>query len=248
MREKFVISILGLSKLEQILVLLFSDLHINEIGGEIPGRNIRNLFNINKDELFFLLEKLSKRRILKLSKECQQKNVYIKAGNKGYYIYNDNYNEWIPSSNSLFYTLCKLLKLKPTKLVYNNIIEKFYIKDKLFTKKEKVEYNRITPYEVYECFCNIYKKTFKHGYKSPNLNKDFKTVKNILFTFNFNNIKDRYVKEFLNWTFLVKARSNKSDFIIGFLPLYLKDYLKNNKVEKENQEYYKDEDGRLRRK
>jgi len=244
-KEILAITILGSEKNEQRLIGLLLELVQSERYGEIPGSNIRSILDLTKEHLFDLIERLVQRGIFKYLKEVPEKTVYIRGG-EGAYIFNSNYKEWAPTNDSLFYKLCKVYGLRFNNTSYNYIIESMDIrveKDKKSTPATK----GITPYEIYDMFCQQYHKCFNKEYSPLNQYKDFLTLKNIICEFSYSNIDDKYIKEFIDWCFRVKVKDFKQGFIIGFLPMCLKDYLGSNQVEKIRPGYIKDEDGRLRK-
>jgi len=242
MREFFAISILGLNQNEMLLTQLLLSSQ-----GEIPGKNLRILLNINKDQLFEILEKLVQRNIIGYSNNPSNETLtYIRAGEGGY-VLNRNYNMWIPEANSIFYKLCKLLDYRCNQQSYQTILNDFSINQNLPINIIKKEVNQITPYELFGLFCLLYKKVLGKEYKPLNNAKDLATLKSIIYEFSYKNIKDKYIKEFIDWVFRVKARSFKSDLIIGWLPLCLKDYLSSMPTEKDVPGFVRDEEGRLRK-
>lgn len=244
MKEILAVTILGLEKTEHVIVCLFLDCFYNNMIGEILGRNLRYLLGITKDKSFHMLEGLVQKNILKYTTTVNKNSIYIKGG-IGYYIFNSNYEEWIPTSNSLFYKLCKLKGLHFNNLSYNYIISRLDLRKALKKSVKDVD-KSLTPYELYGIFCKYYKNYFRKEYNPLNQYKDFSTIKKVICRCSYSGIKDSQIKEFVNWCFRVKAKGFKGNFIIGFLPLCLGDYLKLNIVEKINPRYKKDENGRLR--
>jgi len=245
MKELIAIQILGLNKQEQALTALLIDLDKSNKYGEIPGRNLRVLLDLSKDDLFHLLEKLTQKNILKYTHNIVENIIYVKGGDGGY-VYNNKWEEWTPVSDSLFYKLCKILKLRYNTLSYNYILNNLDIRNEFVAHQDDTS-TTITPYELYGLFCKEYKIVFDKDYKPLNQSRDFQTIKDIICKFNYNNIKDSYITEFIKWCFMVKVRSFKSNLIIGFLPLCLQDYLKDNTVEKINTGKVKDENGNWRK-
>ncbi len=242
-KELLPLILLGLDKTELTIVAFFMELILSKRYGECPGRNLRQCLDITKEQLFTTLERLVQRGILKCLRAVPAETVYIKGG-ETYYVFNGDYSKWIPSNDSTFYKLCKLMGLRYNNMSYNFIVETLDIRKPLTdeaTQKEK----SITPYEVYDLFCTHYKNTFGKEYRPLNQYRDFQTLKNIICKFSYENIKEMYLKEFINWSFLVKAKEFKGDFIIGMLPLCLKDYLAVNHVEKMHPGFVRDENGRL---
>jgi hypothetical protein len=248
MKTLLAVSILGLDKHELTITLLFTQLSIESKGGEVPGRNLRQLLDITKDDLFHILEKLLQKGVFKFSDMEDKSYPYICAGDKGYYIFNKDYKDWTPVADSLFYKLCKLLGYRYNSHSYNSILNELDLRQNLVETKDKVV-DRITPYEIYDYFMEKYKGYFGKEYSGLNQFKDLQTLKNIIYKFSYSNIGDSHIKEFVNWCFQIKAATFKgSNFIIGFLPMCLQDYLKTNIIEKIDPLYTKNEDGRLQRK
>ena len=248
MKSLLAVSILGLDKHEQTIVLLFLHYGTENKCGEIPGRNLRLLLDITKDDLFHILEKLLQKGVFKFSEEVD-KNIhqYIGAGDKGYYVFNNDCTSWTPIADSLFYKLCKILGYRYNSHSYNNILKELDMRQNLVESKEK-EIVRITPYEIYDYFLEKYKGYFGKEYAGLNQFKDLQTIKNVIYKFSYSNIGDSKIREFINWCFQVKASTFKGNFIIGFLPMCMSDYLKVVTIEKVNPEFIRDEDGRLRAK
>ena len=100
------LTISGLEKTELTVCTLFLDMIQNEQYGEVPGKNIRQLLDLTKDQLFTIVEKLVHRNIIRYLRMVPSEVVYLKAG-EGFYVFNKKYETWIPSENSLFYKICK---------------------------------------------------------------------------------------------------------------------------------------------
>jgi hypothetical protein len=244
-KEILAITILGWEKNEQKLIGVLLDLvHSNEFG-EIPGSNIRLITDLTKEQLFDLIERLVQRNVFKYMSSVPINTVYI-VGGEGSYVFNSNYREWLPTNDSPFYKLCKIYGLRFNNASYNYLLDNMDLRIAIEKKSSQVD-KGITPYEIYDLFCQLYHKHFNAEYSPLNQYKDFLTLKNIICKFSYENIEDRYVKEFINWCFMVKIRDFKQGFIIGFLPMCLKDYLGSNVVEKIKPGYTKDFDGRLRK-
>ena len=244
MRELFALTILGLEKTEYTVATIFLDAKYANRKGEIPGRNFRYLLDITKDKLFQILESLLQKNILKYSTTINENVIYIQGG-KCYYVFNSNYNEWIPTENSLFYKLCKLKGLRFNTRSYNKIISELDFREAIKSENKEVD-KGITPYEVYDLFCKLYKQYFGKEYVPLNQYRDFSTTKKIICKCSFKGISDSQIKSFIDWCFKVKAKTFSGNFIIGFLPLCLSDYLKANVVEQIDARFKKDENGHLR--
>lgn len=236
--------LIGLSPKEQSIVLLLFHLAQNSFWGEVPGRNFRTLLELTKDNLFLELEKLVQKNILKFSTERIANTVYISAG-KGYYIFYPATTEWLPTSESLFYKVCKLLGYPFNKHSYITILKELDLREEL-NKDPEVKEKRMTPFELFDIFCQWHVKLFGREYAPPNQVKDLQTLKKIIFDMSFEGYSEESIKDFLKWSFLSKARTFNSSFIVGFLPLCLRDYLATNKIAKVYPNYKKDDDGRIR--
>jgi hypothetical protein len=247
MKEILAGTIIGLEPKEQILVNLLLESQSNEQTGEIPGVTLRKILETTKDDLFHILERLLQKRIFGFAKQVIEGKLYIKAG-EGYYIFDNDYTHWIPSSDSLFYKLCKLLDMKFNEESYLRVLKEFDIRNPIQEKEAKDKLDKITPYEIYDMFCHKYKRVFNKEYTPPNQYRDFGTIKKILCELSYKNFKDSQIKDFIEWCFMVKVREFKGNFIVGFLPLCLQDYLKMNNIEKNKPNTTKDEDGRLHQK
>jgi len=243
--DKIILSlnIMGLEKQELSICLFIVDLVRNDKYGELPGKNIRILFDITKDKLFEILEGLVIKNVFKYSSAHNNDTIYIKAGD-GYYVFNKNYITWIPTSDSLFYKLCKQLKIRFTIESYNYILEHYSIMNEV--EKSIIIEERLTPYELFDSFCVYYKKEFNKEYRTNNQARDLMHLKKVICECSYKNMKDIQIKEFIKWTFDIKANEFKGDFIVGFLPTCLKDYLMQNSIS--TTKFIKDENGNYRSK
>jgi|GEM_PF-6030779 len=240
----FALSILGLEKTEHHVCNLLLDLVTNVQYGEVPGKNLRGLLELTKEKLFDALEKLQTLNVIKYVREPLPDSVYIKAG-EGFYMFNSQYKTWRPTESSLFYKICKQLGHRFTEESYLYILDNYNIRDAVEAQKSNTE-ERLIPYQLYDIFCERYKTTFHREYRSTNTNRDLAYMKKVLFECSMKNLKDSQIREFLDWSFRVKTRDFKGEFLVGFLPLCLKDYLASTLVEKTNSKFIKDEDGRLK--
>ncbi len=239
----FALAIIGVEKTEYLLCSIFLDLLKNEQYGEIPGRNLRQLLNLTKDTLFSLLEGLSNRHIFSYSQTVMPPNsIYVKAG-AGQYIFNMHYQDWEPVETSLFYTLCRLEGYRFNADSWNIILEKYDIR-KEGTRKNLVE-KKLTPYQLYNDFCEEYQQLFHKEYKPLHIERDLAYCKKIICDCSFKNLKDPQILEFLEWAFRVKVKDFKGEFLVGFLPLCLRDYLASTLIQVVRSGYIKDENGNL---
>lgn len=245
MKEYLATLLVGLNKTEQVVVLTLLYLDSQKQYGEVPGRNLRTLLDVSKEQLFLELEKLVQKNILKFSNDIVENRVYLSAG-KGYYVFNENYREWLPVAESLFYKICKLVGYGYNKHSYLIILNEIDLRKEL-NKDPEIKDTKITPYELFDLFCQWHLKIFGREYVPPNQAKDLQTLKKIIFDMSFDGFNENAIKEFLKWSFLSKAKTFNSSFIVGFLPLCLKDYLTTVKTSPINKGYIKDEDGRLRK-
>lgn len=242
--EEFTASLLvGLSKAEQVIVMALLHSHGRKQFGEIPGRNLRTLLDTTKEQMFLELEKLVQKNILKFSSTAIPDTVYLLAG-KGCYIFNPNCQTWTPTAESNFYKVCRMLSYPFSKQSFQLLLTDLDLRKELVKSTEPKE-KRITPYELFDVFCQWHQKTFGREYFPPNQTKDLQTLKKIIFDMSMENYSDETIIDFVKWSFLAKAREFKTAFIIGFLPLCLKDYLALHHGVK-NTKYVTDEDGRLR--
>ncbi len=241
------LSIQGLEPKEFALTTLLVNQSINQKYGEVFGRNLRSILELTKESLFQLLEKLIQKNILQYSQfpETCKQLVYIRAGD-GCYILNEDFTSWIPCETSLFYKLCKLYGYAFNQKSYQLILDELDLTQEL-VKKDKSNEGRITPYELYDIFCQQYKKIFNQEYVPPNQARDFMNLKKIIYQMSYNNFSDQVIRDFIRWCFDCKVKDFKGNFIIGFLPMCLVDYLRSNVVEKNSPIYKRDEDGRLRK-
>jgi len=245
MQQYIATLLVGLNPKEQSIVLILFHLEQNTLWGEVPGRNLRTLLELTKDSLFLELEKLVQKNILKFSAEVVPETVYISAG-KGYYIFNAHCKEWMPTAESTFYKICKLVGYGYNKHSYLMILNELDLRKELI-KDPEIKDTKITPFELFDLFCQWHLKMFGREYTPPNQAKDLQTLKKIIFDMSFDGFNENTIKEFLKWSFLSKAKTFNSSFIVGFLPLCLKDYLTTVKTSSINKGYTKDEDGRLRK-
>jgi len=244
--QEYVASLLvGLSKAEQIIVLVLFHLEKHSQFGEVPGRNLRTLLDTTKEQLFLELEKLLQKNILKFSTVKVEGTVYLTAGTKGFYIFNPKYKEWQPTADSSFYKICRLLGYAFNRHSYLNLLNDVDFR-KEFSKDPEVKDKRLTPFELFDLFCQMHQRVFSREYLAVNQGKDLQTLKKIIFELSFAGYSEEAMKDFMKWCFLAKAREFKTAFIIGFLPLCLKDYIALNNAKKLHPGYIRDEDGRLR--
>lgn len=237
------LTLVGIEKTEQSICDIFLDLLRNEQYGEIPGRNLRQLLNLTKDKLFNLLESLSNRHIFSYSRTTHPSNsVYITAGD-GYYMLNISYQDWEPAENSLFYKLCTLNGYRFSVDSWHIILEKYDIRKGI--TKQILEDKKLTPYQLYNEFCERYARFFHKEYKPIHIERDLAYCKKVICDCSFKNLKDSQILEFLEWTFRVKIRDFKGEFLVGFLPLCLKDYFASTVVQIIGVGYKKDENGNL---
>jgi len=237
------LTLIGIEKTEQSICGIFLDLLKNEQYGEIPGRNLRQLFNLSKDKLFSILEGLSNRHIFSYSQTAvPSKSVYVTAGD-GRYIFNIMYHDWEPAESSLFYKLCALNGYRFNIDSWHIMLEKYDIRRGI--EKKILEEKKLTPYQLYNEFCEKYVRLFHREYKPLHIERDLAYCKKVICDCSFKNLKDSQILEFLEWTFRVKIRDFKGEFLVGFLPLCLKDYLASTLIQVVGLGYTKDENGNL---
>jgi len=247
MKDLLAVLLVGLNPKEYHMVMLLMYLQKSEQYGEIPGSNLRNLMgtNVTKEQLFLELEKLVQKNILRFSNNKVPNTVYISAG-KGYYVFNQYYQEWVPTSDSGFYKVARILGYTYNKQSYNTILRDTDFREELVKDLVRAGDSKLTPYEAYDIFCNLYKRTFNREYGGVNQIKDFQTLKKLIYDMSFENYSDNHIKDFLEWSFRAKSRDFKGDFIVGFLPLCLQDYRAQVQVQKIKPGYTLDENGRLK--
>jgi len=236
--------ILGLSLKETSILQVFLHQFSNRYFGEIPGSNLRNLLGLTKDQLFLELEKLVQRNIFKFSTYSMDESVFVAAG-KGYYIFNSTVTEWIPSAESTFYKICKIKGYHFNRTSYLQLLRELNFTNELVIAKKEAE-EKVTPYEAFDWFCGLHKKTFGREYSPINQVRDFATLKKILCDMTFRGFSKGDIREFFQWCFLSKVKDFKSAFIVGFLPMCLEDYRTLVNVPIISEKFRVDEDGRMR--
>ena len=238
----FALSILGLDKTELLFCNILLDLTTQYKYGEIPGKQIRGLLDLNKETLFALIKSLEETNVLiKTFSEphLPAKAIYIMAGD-GRYCYNYHEDTWKPKSDSIFYKICKEQNLRTTGESYQYILENFNIFEEV--NKTKVKDESLKTYGLYEHFCKQYKSIFGQAYKTKNVNRDLVHAKNILFEARMKGMKDGQIKDFIDWA----VRTERSDIIMGFLPIRLNEYFVKNKVTLYGDKTILDENGHLK--
>jgi hypothetical protein len=239
----FALTIVGVEKTELAICNIFLDLLKNERWGEIPGKNLRQLFDLTKDKLFNILENLLSKNIFKHSRNSIPINTVYITGGDAHYIFNPEYLNWIPSDVSLFYKLCKLYSYRFNNDSWKMILNHYDIREEI-EKKTSLE-EKLTPYQLYDLFCAKYRKLFNREYEPSHIERDLAYCKKVICDCSFKNLRDAQILEFLEWTFRVKTRSFKGEFLVGFLPLCLRDYLASTSISIVNPGYIKDENGNI---
>lgn len=242
----FALTIVGVEKTERAICDIFLDLSKNEQWGEIPGKNLRQLFDLTRDKLFNILENLLSKNIFKHNRNSIPINTVYVTGGDAHYIFNPDYLNWIPSDSSLFYKLCKLHSHRFNSDSWRLILSSYDIREET-TKKSSLE-ERLTPYQLYDLFCAEYKKLFNREYEPPHIERDLAYCKKIICECSFKNLRDAQILEFVEWAFRVKTRSFRGEFLVGFLPLCLRDYLASTVVSAISPGYTKDENGNILKK
>lgn len=240
----FALSILGLDKTELLFCNLLLDLYNQKRYGEIPGKNLRDLLGLTKETLFELLKALAELEILtKIHKResISQQEFYIDVGGE-YYTFTPDPLYWTPRGDSLFYQICKQQNLKTNAESYEHILEDFNIFDDTRKSREGVKDDSLKTYGLYEHFCKQYKRVFGQTYKAKNINRDLVHAKNVLFEARMKGMKDGQIKDFVDWA----VRTERSDIIMGFLPIRLNEYFVKHKVQVYGDKAILDENGHLK--
>jgi hypothetical protein len=238
--------LLGLTQKEVSIVLLFSHQYTAKKYGEIPGSNLRNILNLTKEQLFLELEKLVQKNVLKFSSHLVEDNVCISAG-KGYYVFNANPTTWTPSAESYFYKVCKLKGYSFNSHSYQLLLSELDFREELSSTKKEKDDDLVTPYEAFDWFCGLHKKTFGREYYPINQVRDFANLKKLLFEMSYLGYTKANMRDFFQWCFLSKVRDFKSAFIVGFLPMCFEDYRSMVRVDITKRGFVVDEDGRMRK-
>lgn len=244
MRDYLALAISGLENKELMsLVSLFLFLSSEKQFGEVPGGNLRFMFEWTKEKLFHNLETLVQRNIFKYSTTVPENCCYVMAG-KNCYVFNSSYSSWQPTSTSIFYKVSKLLGWRFNEQSYKSTLLSLDLRQPF--RKTVSDEKGLTVYEIYDLFCSWHSKIFRQEYSTTNSQRDFLTIKKLMCEMHYLNYSDSQIRNFIEWCFLQKAKDFKGAFMVGFLPLCLKDYKLGVNISKIPQNYEKDENGNLR--
>jgi len=102
---------------------------------------------------------------------------------------------------------------------------------------------KINSHALLKRFCEKFKGSYGDDYVVVNWAKECNTLKNkVLATFVLSGYKEDLSLDFIDWCFEKKA-SNGRRLCPGFLPYLINDFIGERKPEKDNPNFYYDEDG-----